>query len=86
MTKNKPERAARKDKRVAREQERAVREQINKTIFSAEAKRRRLSQLRVMGWPGFGEIIYIIYTANLGFEIAVSVRERKQGCFRGSRE
>ena len=39
-----------------------------------------------MGWPGFGETIYIIFTPNLGFENAVSVRERKQGCFRGSRE
>ncbi len=30
--------------------------------------------------------IYIIYTPNLGFEIAVSVREREQGRFRGSNE
>ena len=29
--------------------------------------------------------IYIIHTPNLGFEIAVSVREREQGRFRGSR-
>ena len=28
--------------------------------------------------------IYIIYTPNLGFEIAVSVRESEQGRFRGS--
>ncbi len=30
--------------------------------------------------------IYIIYTPNLGLEIAVSVREREQGRFRGSIE
>ena len=30
--------------------------------------------------------IYIIYTPNLGFEIAVSGREREQGRFRGSIE
>jgi len=30
--------------------------------------------------------IYIIYTPNLGLEIAVSGREREQGCFRGSSE
>ena len=30
--------------------------------------------------------IYIIYIPNLGFVVAVSVWERKQGCFRGSSE
>ena len=30
--------------------------------------------------------IYIIYTPNLGFKIAVPGRERKQGRFRGSIE
>ncbi len=30
--------------------------------------------------------IYIIYTPNLGFEIAVPGREREQGRFRGSSE
>jgi len=30
--------------------------------------------------------IYIIYTPKLGLEIAVSVQEREQGCFRGSSE
>jgi len=35
----------------------------------------------------FGELyIYIIYTPNLGFAIAVFVREREQGRFRGSTE
>lgn len=34
-------------------------EQIDETVFSAGAKRRRLSQRQVTGWPGFGESIYI---------------------------
>ena len=42
-----------------REQGRAVGEQVHETVVSAGAKRRRLSQLQVTGWPGFGESIYI---------------------------
>ena len=34
--------------------------------------------------PKFGVYIYIIYTPNLGFEIAVLDQEREQGRFRGS--
>ena len=30
--------------------------------------------------------IYIMYSPNLGLAIAVLVREREQGCFRGSTE
>ena len=33
-----------------------------------------------------GRYIYTIYTPNLGLKIAVSVREREHGRFRGSKE
>ena len=41
-----------------REQGRAMGEPVDETVVSAGAKRRRLSQQQVTGWPGFGESIY----------------------------
>ena len=52
MAEGEYEGAVREDKRVAREQRRAVGEPIDKTVVSAGAKRRRLSQRQVTGWPG----------------------------------
>ena len=54
--------AAREDGRAAREQRGAVGEPVDETVVSAGAKRRRLSQRGVTGWPGFGESMYILYT------------------------
>ena len=48
------------------------------------AKRRGLSQQAVT-WVR-GNYIYIIYTPNLGLRIAVSVREKEQGRFKGITE
>jgi len=62
------------------EHRRAERGQKHEVGPSAGAIRRcRIFETR-------GYYIYIIYTPNLGLEIAVSVREREQGRFRGSSE
>ena len=50
-----------------REQRRVVGEQMDETVVSAGAKRRRLSQRGVTCWPQFGESIYI-YTYQLTYQ------------------
>ena len=59
MAEGEHEGASREHGRIAREQGRAVGEQMDETVVSAGAKRRRLSQRQVTCWPGFGESIYI---------------------------
>lgn len=47
---------------------------------------RPLESFKVLLCRSIDIYIYIIYTPNLGFETAVSGREREQGRFRGSIE
>jgi hypothetical protein len=55
--------AKREHEKATREHERAEEEHMNEMSFSAEAKRRHLSQSAVTCWPRFETIyIYILYT------------------------
>ena len=59
MAEGEPEGASREDVRAAREQRGAVGEPVEETVVSVGAKRRRLSQRQLPGWPRFRESIYI---------------------------